>query len=57
VEGVGIFTTDLYKKLTDEEIAKLPDGNYNNAVKLLDRLVLSNEFENFLTIPAYKYLD
>ena len=57
VEGLGTFTGDLYKKIRDEEIEKLSDGNYNNAVELLDKLVLNEKFENFLTIPAYQYLD
>ena len=57
VEGLGIFTSDLYKKLCEEEIAKLPESDYSSAKELLDRLVLSDKFENFLTIPAYEYLD
>lgn len=57
VEGLGTFTPDLYKKIRDEELAKLPDDNFDNALELLDRLVLSEKFEDFLTIPAYQYLE
>jgi malate synthase len=57
VEGPGIFSVDLYKKLRDEEIAKLPDADYNNAKALLDSLILNDKFDNFLTIRAYEYLD
>jgi len=57
VEGLGTFTADLYKKLRDEEIAKLPDGHYDNAIDVLNSLVLNEKFEDFLTIPAYQLID
>ncbi|MEK7691197.1 MAG: hypothetical protein AAB425_09270, partial [Bdellovibrionota bacterium] len=32
-------------------------GRYRDAVELLNRLVLSKDFHEFLTIPAYEYFD
>ncbi|MCC6276608.1 MAG: malate synthase A [Oligoflexia bacterium] len=49
----------LYKKWREEELQKLdqPKGNkFGQAVEILDGLVLSQSFAEFLTIPAYKYL-
>lgn len=54
-----IVTLDLYRQLRDEELAKLgkPAGNrYADAVEILDGLIESDDFVNFLTIPAYQYL-
>jgi hypothetical protein len=33
------------------------DGRYPDAAGILDQLVLSDDFIEFLTIPAYGYLD
>ena len=30
---------------------------YGDAVEILDQLVLNEEFTEFLTLPAYEYLD
>jgi malate synthase len=53
-------TADLYRKLRDEELAKLTrfEGNrYQDAVKLVDGMVLSDTFAEFLTIPAYELVE
>ncbi len=53
-------TPDLYKKVRDEELAKLggpQQGRLREATEILDGLVLSEEFGEFLTNPAYRYLD
>jgi malate synthase len=53
-------TRELYERLRDEEVAKLgtPAGNrYADAAEILDSLILNDEFVNFLTLPAYEYLD
>jgi malate synthase len=61
VEGEAV-TPDLYCRIRDEEVAKLKDARggetpqLDQAVKLLDDLVLSSQFEQFLTIPAYQLL-
>ena len=50
----------LYQRIRDEELAALGGptaGRFGNAATLIDGLVLSTEFTEFLTIPAYVYLD
>ncbi|HYZ89125.1 MAG TPA: malate synthase A [Myxococcales bacterium] len=51
---------DFYKKVRDEELEKLggkEQGRLREAAEILDSLVLSGEFAEFLTLPAYRYLD
>ncbi|UQD56924.1 malate synthase A [Flavobacterium sp. K5-23] len=59
------FNTELYKKLLEDEVAKIateigeeniPKSKIKLAVSLFDELVVSEEFEEFLTLPAYKYI-
>jgi len=53
-------TADLYKKVRDEEVAKLgggQQGRLREAAEILDGLVLADQFGEFLTTPAYRYLD
>lgn len=50
----------LYEQIRDEELAKLGGRQaerYAQAAQLLDQLVLNPEFTEFLTIPAYQYLE
>lgn len=51
----------LYRSIRGEEKLKLTDlhgaRNYETAANLLDQLVLSDEFSEFLTLPAYLKLD
>ncbi len=50
----------FYTKITDEELAKLggrETGRQGEAADILDQLVLSDEFIEFLTLPAYQLLD
>jgi malate synthase len=55
-------TQDLYRRIRDEEVGRLVEqdpGNadgYRNAAKLMDELVLTDEFVEFLTLPAYREL-
>lgn len=54
------FTADLYTTLREEELAKLggtSESRYEESAELLDKLVLSPEFIEFLTFPAYELLD
>ena len=52
-----VLTADLYKQLCMDERSKLPEpARFSVAAEILDRLVLSAEFEEFLTIPAYARL-
>ena len=49
---------ELYRAIRAEESRALPDdGPHHQAAELLDRLVLSDDFEDFLTLPAYALLD
>ena len=54
-------TRALYEQLRDEEIAKLggiEKGKFKQAVELMNKLVESDTYEEFLTVPdAYKLLD
>ena len=53
-------TEDLYRKTRETEIARLTEGGpgrYKEAAEILDGLVLAKEFPDFLTLPAYRYLD
>ena len=55
-----IITADLYSELRAEELASLTadqDQRFDEAALILDQLVLSEEFVDFLTIPAYQYLE
>ncbi len=52
-------TADLYRQIRTEELAKLggaSSGRYGDAATLLDRLVLSSDFDEFLTLSAYALL-
>ncbi len=54
------ITPELYESIRDEEIARLGGaaaGRYREAVEILDGLVRSASFTEFLTWPAYSYLD
>jgi malate synthase len=53
-------SSELYQKVRDEEVEKLGgprEGRLREAVEILDGLVLTDHFNEFLTIPAYRYLD
>jgi len=54
------MTAELYKTFRESELGKLPrsEGDrFEEAVALIDRLVLSAEFAEFLTVPAYDLID
>jgi malate synthase len=59
------FTTQLYKELLNDEVAKIKSRiaedtyektKFNLAIELFDRLVSQEEFEEFLTLSAYQYI-
>jgi malate synthase len=65
VHGIGLadggtLTRDRYAAIRDEELARLqeasPDFPWTDAAALLDGLVLSNDFAEFLTLDAYARL-
>jgi malate synthase len=50
----------LYATLRDEELARLGGrdaGRLGTAVELMDQLVLSDDFVEFLTFVAYPHLE
>ncbi|CAM1339994.1 malate synthase A [Tenacibaculum aestuarii] len=64
LEDGRTFTKGMYEQFKKEEIQKIKnllgadrfaDGRFNKAIELFDSLVLSEEFEEFLTLPAYQY--
>ena len=60
LEDGRAFTPELYKAIHKEELEKLggtSKARLAQASQLMDKLVLSEEFEEFLTIPAYELLD
>jgi malate synthase len=55
------MTAQLYEAIRGEEVARLqstaPTFRWTDAAALLDDLVLSDAFTEFLTLPAYPLLD
>ena len=62
LDGGGVVDAALYRRIRDEELASLVGGGapspprLADATALLDELVLSEDFTEFLTIPGYRYL-
>lgn len=59
-----VFTEDLYYQYRTEEVTKIlhtpvrqNSGAIDKAVELLDYVVTSSTFVEFLTMPGYRYLD
>ncbi len=53
-------TRELYSQIRAEELSRLGGADqqrYGEAAEILDRLVLTDEFVEFLTLIAYDYLD
>ncbi len=59
------FTVDLFKSILVEECEKIKDeigqnlysnGKFDLAVELFSNMITSSEFDEFLTLPAYKYI-
>jgi len=51
---------ELYRSTRDEQLARLTKegpGRYKEAAQVLDSLVLTKDFPEFLTLPAYRHLD
>ncbi|GIV32709.1 MAG: malate synthase [Chitinophagales bacterium] len=60
------ITYQLYKELLPQELEKIKkyvgdkaykNGRFNEAVEIFDRLITSEEFIEFLTLPAYEKID
>ena len=53
-------TKEMFRSILDEEIAKVPQSSRNkfaDARNLFDRITTDDEFADFLTLPAYDYLE
>src|SRR5438477_1006992 len=59
-------TVELSRQLEDEELEKIKKASgeqqyakrrFDKAARLLDEIITSEQFVEFLTLPAYKYLD
>ncbi|HEX7253498.1 MAG TPA: malate synthase A, partial [Thermoanaerobaculia bacterium] len=53
-------TRDLYEAVKAEELASLQaagPGRWRDAAEILDGLVEKEEFTEFLTLPAYRFLE
>jgi malate synthase len=59
-------TVDMVRKLTGEELEKIKGtvgeqrysgGHFKQASELFDQLVTADAFEEFLTLPGYRFLD
>jgi malate synthase len=62
----GEITADLVREIEDEELAKLREtygeelygrGRFQEAREIFEQVALSEEFVEFLTLPAYERLD
>lgn len=65
IENGEVFNKDMYEQFKKEEIQNIKNyvgeerfnkGQFEIAIKLFDNLILNEEFVEFLTLPAYKYL-
>lgn len=62
MENGSVFTQDLYTTFRNEELDALKGNHgFNDALEkaagLLDELVIADHMAEFLTLPAYHYLD
>jgi malate synthase len=66
LEGGAIATPELFERLLQEEMARIRDevgddafdgGRFAEARDLFKTLSLAPQFEDFLTLPAYKLLE
>ena len=54
-------TREMYQQIRDEELTRLKteygDSRFDEAVEILDELILTDDFVPFLTLIAYRYID
>lgn len=55
------ITQEMYQRIRDEELTRLKDeygeSSFEQAAQIMDALVLTEDFVEFLTLPAYEYLN
>jgi malate synthase len=54
-----LVTAELVKEIIGQEVARLgPDkGKFKPASEIFGKMMLDGEFSDFLTLPAYDYLE
>ena len=66
LEDGRAVTPSLYNQMLEEEMdaireelgdERFNNGRFDDAVNLFDEMIRSDEFPEFLTLPAYKYID
>jgi malate synthase len=53
----GKIEREHVRELEDVELASFPEGRWDETRALFDQVALGEEFVEFLTLPAYDYLD
>jgi malate synthase len=61
LEDGSLFDGEMYQQIRDEQVKIIAaesgsDSRLQDAAALLDTLVLSNDFPEFLTVPGYSLL-
>ena len=65
LDGKQIFSVELFTTILNEEVDKIKNevglenfenGKFDDAVSLFKEMIISSDFDEFLTIPAYKYI-
>jgi malate synthase len=57
LDGGGVVTAELVRRVIDEELTRLDEGeSYAEARTLLERLIFTETLEPFLTLSAYELL-
>ncbi|MCH7613669.1 MAG: malate synthase A [Candidatus Marinimicrobia bacterium] len=51
------ITSELFSLILEEELKLLNNPDFNQAATLFKDMVLKEEFDEFLTLPAYKFLN
>jgi malate synthase len=50
-------TPELVKQAIQEVLTKFPGGKFPLAARVFEKMMLSGDFSEFLTLPAYQYID
>jgi malate synthase len=66
IEDGGTVDRALVETIQEEEVQKIAEtigdeafnsGRFKEAQAIFERVALEDDFEEFLTIPAYEYID
>jgi malate synthase len=53
----GLIEGERVRAFEDEELAEAGEGRWQDAREVFDRVSLGDDFVEFLTLPAYEYID